>query len=227
MELTGRLVPRPQDDCEVTAREWQGEGESRVERVSRLARCYRRNRQKVAWLNEIGTALADAPGGRISLTDPGARAMATSARTSGIVGCNVQNALDTKSHLISVHKITNQGFLRDQLSPMAVATKEAYWRDDLHTIAERGFFGGPEIPPCEEAGITCDAACDVCICQTGEELSCRSTRDEHGVRVRRVGADGCQRCRFTVGVPPAASAVSQGGRRNWSRRPSEGSLPIR
>ena len=34
----------------------------------------------------MNKALADAPDGQISLTDPDARAMATSARNSGLVG---------------------------------------------------------------------------------------------------------------------------------------------
>jgi transposase len=38
--------------------------------------------------------------------DPDARAMATSARHSGLVGCNVQSAVDAETHLIVAHKVT-------------------------------------------------------------------------------------------------------------------------
>lgn len=45
--------------------------------------------------------------------------MATSARRSGLVGYNVQSAVDTETHLIVAHEVTNKGFDRDQLAPMA------------------------------------------------------------------------------------------------------------
>lgn len=45
-------------------------------------------------------ALADAPDGQISLTDPDARAMATRAQHSGHVGYNVQSVVDAETHLI-------------------------------------------------------------------------------------------------------------------------------
>ncbi|NDK36426.1 transposase [Rhodovulum sulfidophilum] len=40
-------------------------------------------------------------------------------------GDNVQTAVDTETHLIVAHDVTNQGFDRDQLSPMAAAAREA------------------------------------------------------------------------------------------------------
>ncbi|SDO91970.1 hypothetical protein SAMN05216196_11330 [Lutimaribacter pacificus] len=70
-------------------------------------------------------ALADAPDGQNSLTDPDAWAMATSARHSGMVGYNVQTPVDTETHRVVAHDVTNQGFDRDHLSPMAVAAREA------------------------------------------------------------------------------------------------------
>ena len=131
----------------------QEEGEARAERVQHLGRRYGRIRQEIARLKVMDKALADAPDGQISLTDPDARAMATSARHSGMVGYNVQSAVDTDTHLIVAHEVTNQGFDRDQLSPMAVAAKEALRRDELHAIADKGYFSGPEILACHEAGI--------------------------------------------------------------------------
>lgn len=195
----------------------QEEGESRAARVQHLGRRYGRIRQEIARLKVMDKALADAPDGQISLTDPDARAMATSARHSGMVGYNVQSAVDTKTHLIVAHEVTNQGFDRDQLSPMAVAAKEALGRDALHAIADKGYFSGPEILACQEAGITTtvprpatsgnaakgmyvkadftyDANRDVYICPAGEELTYRSTRDERGVQVRRYWINGCQSC---------------------------------
>jgi hypothetical protein len=40
------------------------------------------------------------PDQQISLTDPDSRSMATSGRGSGVVGYNVQVAVDTEHHLI-------------------------------------------------------------------------------------------------------------------------------
>jgi hypothetical protein len=47
------------------------------------------------------------PDSQISLTDPDSRSMATSGRGSGVVGYNVQVAVDTVNHLIVTHEVTN------------------------------------------------------------------------------------------------------------------------
>ena len=47
--------------------------------------------------------MLEAPDQKISLTDPDARSMATSGRGSGMVGYNVQTAVDAKHHLIVAH----------------------------------------------------------------------------------------------------------------------------
>jgi hypothetical protein len=57
-----------------------------------------------------------APDQQISLTDPDARAMATSGRGKAIVGYNIQTAVDTRHHLIVVHEVTNVGNDRSQLA---------------------------------------------------------------------------------------------------------------
>ncbi|WP_283177932.1 transposase [Gemmobacter sp. 24YEA27] len=97
----------------------QEEGEVRAEKVAHLAKRYGRVRQHIQHLQELDRALASAPDGQISLTDPDARAMATSARNSGKVGYNVQTAVDTETHLIVAQDVTNQGHDRDLLVPMA------------------------------------------------------------------------------------------------------------
>jgi hypothetical protein len=132
----------------------QEEGEVRAEKVAHLARRYGRIRQEIDRLKEMDKALADAPDGQISLTDSDARAMATSARHSGMVGYNVQNAVDTETHIIVTHEVTNQGFDRDQLSPMALSAKSVLHRDNLHALADKGYFSGTQILACHEAGIT-------------------------------------------------------------------------
>jgi hypothetical protein len=61
---------------------------------------------------------------QISLTDPDSRSMATSGRGSGVVGYNVQIAVDTQHHLIVTHEVTNTGSDRSQLAKMASQAKE-------------------------------------------------------------------------------------------------------
>ena len=50
-------------------------------------------------LKRIEKVLPNAPDEQISLTDPDARSMATSGRGTGIVGYNVQAAVDTRNQL--------------------------------------------------------------------------------------------------------------------------------
>jgi hypothetical protein len=69
-------------------------------------------------LREIECQLNEAPDRQISLTDPDARSMATSGRGTGIVGYNVQTAVDLKHHLIVAHEVTNLGHDRTQLASM-------------------------------------------------------------------------------------------------------------
>lgn len=82
--------------------------------------------------------LADASDSQKCLTKQDSRAMTTSARHSGLVGDNVQSAVDTETQIIVAHEVINQGFDRGQLSPRATAAKEALVRDDLHASADKG-----------------------------------------------------------------------------------------
>jgi hypothetical protein len=94
------------------------------------------------------------PDKQISLTDPDSRSMATSGRGSGVVGYNVQTAVDTEHHLIVAHEVTNKGSDRSQLTNTATAAKEALGVDKLEAVADRGYFNGEEIKACDDAGIT-------------------------------------------------------------------------
>ena len=95
-----------------------------------------------------------APDKQISLTDPDARAMATNARSSGVVGYNVQTTVDTKHHLIVAHEVTNDMSDRRQLSKMARQARSAIETDDLEVIADRGYFNSEEIKATVDDGIT-------------------------------------------------------------------------
>ncbi|MHC2287718.1 transposase [Bradyrhizobium barranii subsp. barranii] len=91
---------------------------------------------------------------QISLTDPDSRSMATSGRGSGVVGYNVQVAVDTKHHLIVTHEVTNRGSDRAQLANMAKQAKAVLRTETLEAVADRGYFSSSEILACHEAGIT-------------------------------------------------------------------------
>ncbi len=100
-------------------------------------------------LKQIGTQMSNAPDGQISLTDPDARSMATSGRGTGIVGYNVQTAVDAKHHMIIAHEVTNVGHDRTQLASMAKRARDVIGEDELTVFADRGYFKGEEILDCE------------------------------------------------------------------------------
>src|SRR5258708_4850511 len=78
--------------------------------------------------------------------------MATSGRGSGMVGYNVQAAVDTTNQLIVAHEVSNVGTDRSQLANMANQAKAALEAASLEAVADRGYFKGEEILACEEAG---------------------------------------------------------------------------
>src|ERR1700736_6347252 len=61
--------------------------------------------EEIARLSAINAEMMKSKDKQISLTDPDARSMATSGRDTGIVGYNVQTAVDTKNHLIVTHEV--------------------------------------------------------------------------------------------------------------------------
>jgi transposase len=168
-------------------------------------------------LKQIGHQMAKAPDGQISLTDPDARSMATSGRGTGMVGYNVQTAVDTKHHLIVAHEVTNVGHDRDQLSSMAQKAREAIGRDELTVLADRGYFKGEEIFGCERAGIKTlvpkpqtsgnkarglfdkadfryIAAKDEYRCPAGQRAIWRFTTVEDGLTLHKYWSSACPKC---------------------------------
>ncbi len=107
---------------------------------------------KMQELKEIEVQLNETPDKQLSLTDPDARSMKT--RGTGMVGYNVQAAVDATHHLIVTHEVTNDGVDRDQLSSMAKQARAAMGVEALSAVADRGYFKGEEILACQEAGIT-------------------------------------------------------------------------
>src|SRR3982074_2066777 len=111
-------------------------------------------RQEIQRLNGLNTQMMQTEDKQISLTDPDARSMATSGRGSGMVGYNVQSAVDTKHHLISSHEVTNVGSDRSELSRMSEQARAAIGSEAIEAVADRGYYSGEEIVACEQAGIT-------------------------------------------------------------------------
>jgi hypothetical protein len=71
--------------------------------------------------------------------------MATSGKDTGIVGYNVQTAVDTKNHLIVAHEVTNVGTDRHQLLNMAQQARTEMGVETLDAVADRGYYEATEM----------------------------------------------------------------------------------
>jgi transposase len=122
-------------------------------RVSQLKQKLATVKAQMQQLSEIERQMLNSADQQVSLTDPDARSMATSGRGTGIVGYNVQSAVDVKHHLIVAHEVINVGHDRTQLASMAKQARAAVDQTSLTVVADRGYFKGEEILECEQAGI--------------------------------------------------------------------------
>jgi len=130
------------------------EGELAQAKAVRLKEKIAALREQMKDFKDLEIQVHAAPDQQISLTDPDARAMATSGKGTGLVGYNVQTAVDTKHHLIVAHEVTNVGHDRGQLSNMAGQAKDAMGVEALEALADRGYFSGEEILACGPLGVT-------------------------------------------------------------------------
>ena len=167
-------------------------------------------------LEKLEARMLETPGEQISLTDPDARSMATSGRGSGVVGYNVQTAVDTENHLIVAHDVTMTGSDRGQLARMSKLTKATLNVEHLEVVADRGYFNSPEILACKDANVTVTLPKpqttnnrkkglfvkadfryvpneDVYICPAGNALAFVS-RKADGLNFRRYATKACQGC---------------------------------
>jgi hypothetical protein len=186
-------------------------------KITRLNEKITALRQEIQRLNGLNTQMMQTEDKQISLTDPDARSMATSGRGSGMVGYNVQSAVDTKHHLIVTHEVTNVGSDRSQLSRMSEQARAAIGSETIEAVADRGYYSGEEIVACEQAGITVYlpkpmtsgllakgrfgkqdfiyvAADDVYLCPAGEQLTYHYTNEEEGKTLRRYWTTACRAC---------------------------------
>jgi hypothetical protein len=138
-------------------------------------------------------------------------------RGTGIVGYNVQTAVDTKHHLIVAHEVTNNGSDRRQLANMAKQAKSVIATESLTAVADRGYYRGEEILDCEKANITSYlpkpntspnrakgqygrddfrylAEDDEYECPAGQRLVRHTTAQEKGKTLYRYWTSVCRQC---------------------------------
>ena len=186
-------------------------------KTTRLKEKIAKLQEEVLRLNALNVRMLATPEQQISLTDPDARSMATSGRGSGVVGYNVQTAVDTKHHLIVTHEVTNVGTDRSQLASVAKEAKATLETESLDVVADRGYFNSTEILACEAAGITVTlpkpmtsgaksegrfgkqdfryvAGEDVYVCPAGERLKYYYSNEENGLVLRRYWTNACRTC---------------------------------
>jgi len=171
-------------------------------------------------LKEIGIQKQAAPDHQVSLTDPDARSMATSGRGTGVVGYNVQIAVDTEHHLMVAHEVTNLGHDRTMLAPMSLQASQAIGKEEpLTVLADRGYFSGEQIRECEAQGaiplvpkpLTSGniavgmfdkrdfvylAEQDEYRCPAGERAIWRFTSVERGLTIHKYWSSACTHCKI-------------------------------
>jgi transposase len=166
-------------------------------------------------LKEVEVVLNETPDKQLSLTDPDARSMKT--RGTGIVGYNVQTAVDAKHHLIVAHEVTNVGSDREQLTTMAKQARDAMGVQELTAVADRGYFKSEEILASQKAGINVivpkpetstpaangrfskadfiyDATRNEYRCPAGDNLKWRFATTENGMKIHRYWSSNCKSC---------------------------------
>jgi transposase len=209
-------------------------------KTERLERKISKLKQEVSRLNEVALQLEASPDKQVSLTDPDSRSMKT--RGSGIVGYNVQTAVDVKNHLIVAHEVSNIGNDRSQLSHIATLAKDAIDTDELTVVADRGYYNGSEIKDCEDAKIKtylpkCQTSGnqakglfgkrdfvykpedDEYACPAGERAIYRFSGEEKGKVIKRYWSSACIDC-------PIKSQCTTGKYRRISRWEHEAVLDI-
>jgi transposase len=194
------------------------EGEASELRTARLTTRLGELRRQMRELEAMEQAVAAAADHQISLTDPDARAMASAGTGTGVVGYNLQAAVDTDSHIVVAHEIINLSHDRTSLANMGRQASEATGAQALTVLADRGYFSGPEVLACEEAGIVpilpkpltsgakaggrfgkqdflYHADSDTYRCPAGETMIRRFSSLEHGMTLHGYATPACRsRC---------------------------------
>jgi transposase len=161
-------------------------------KVARLKERIIKLKEQMMALKAIDIEVQKASDAQISLTDPDARSMRH--RGGGIVGYNVQTAVDAEHHLIVAHEVTSSGSDRGQLVKMASKALLAVGSEEITIVADRGYYSGEQLLECANIGITTyvpkpltssrtkrgffikqdfiyDAKNDVYVCPAGQQLT--------------------------------------------------------
>jgi transposase len=172
---------------------------------------------EVKRLKALEPEVLSAPDKQLSMTDPDARSMRT--RGTGIVGYNVQTAVDAEHHLIVTHEVTQQNNDRDFLTSMASKAQDAMGVEELEVVADRGYYKSQEIKASEDVGVTpyvpkshtsnnkahglfdrsrfrYQPETDTYQCPAGERLPKRTTTTDNGKTMYRYWSSNCGRCRL-------------------------------
>ncbi len=191
--------------------------EALAAKVTRLTEKLTKLKEEMGKLAACEKQMLASPDQQISLTDPDSRSMATSGRGSGVVGYNVQVAVDTGHHLIIAHEVTNTGSDRAQLANIASRAKAVLGVEKLEAVADRGYYSGEEILACDKAGIAVTLPKpmtsglevrgrfgkqdfvylsdeDAYRCPAGEKLTYHYTNEEAGQQLRRYWTNACRDC---------------------------------
>jgi transposase len=183
-------------------------------------------RRQMHELAAMEQAVLASPDRQISLTDPDARAMASAGTGTGVVGYNLQAAVDTESHIVVAHAVINLSHDRTSLASMSRQACEATGTRKLTVLADRGYYSGPEVLACEKAGVTpicpkpltsgAKAAgrfgkqdfvyqpdSDTYRCPAGDTLIWRYRNVEHGMTLNRYWSSNCARCAMKPQCTPA------------------------
>jgi hypothetical protein len=128
------------------------------------------------------------------------------------------------------------------LTKMAKQAKAALQREELHIIADRGYFSGVEILACHKAGITAtvprsdtsgarskgrfvkadfayEHENDVYRCPTGQALTYRTTTEQQGCRCGTTGQTPARLARSRNIAPQDMGGGSQDGNMNIMSKP--------
>jgi transposase len=191
--------------------------EALAAKVTRLTEKLTKLKEEMGKLAVYEKQMLASPDQQISLSDPDSRSMATSGRGSGVVGYNVQVAVDTDHHLIIAHEVTNTGSDRAQLANIASRAKSVLGVEKLEAVADRGYYSGEEILACDKAGIAVTLPKpmtsgleargrfgkqdfvylsdeDAYRCPAGEKLIYHYTNEEDGQQLRRYWTNACRDC---------------------------------
>ena len=181
-------------------------------------------KEQMHQLKQLEAQMLASPDQQLSLTDPDARSM--KSRDGGIVGYNVQVAVDAQHHLIVAHEVITEGVDRDQLAPMAEQAREATGIEDLTVVADRGYFKSDQILHCDQVDITpivpktltsnslaegrfdkqdfiYIASDDQYRCPAGQRAIKRFTTIEAGMTLDVYWSSACPRCPIKAQCTPA------------------------